>query len=56
VSLTVVFEFSLGRALGSSWDRILSDYDPSRGGLMLFGLAFMLGTPWLAARARGLTT
>jgi hypothetical protein len=56
VLLTLVFEFCLGRALGASWDRILSDYDPSRGGFMLFGLAFMLVTPWLAARARGLTT
>ncbi|HEV8442086.1 MAG TPA: hypothetical protein VGQ27_01355 [Steroidobacteraceae bacterium] len=56
VLLTLVFEFSVGRALGASWDRILSDYDPSRGGFMLLGLAFMLVTPWLAARARGLTT
>lgn len=56
VLLTLIFEFSLGRALGASWDRILSDYDPSRGGFMLFGLAFMLLTPSMAARARGLTS
>ena len=56
VLLTLVFEFCLGRALGASWDRLFSDYDPTRGGFMLFGLAFMLITPWLVARARGLTT
>jgi len=52
VVLTVIFEFALGRALGASWDRIFSDYNPARGGLMLFGLAFMAVTPMLAARLR----
>jgi len=51
-ALTVIFEFALGRALGSSWDRILSDYNPARGGLMLFGLVFMVVTPMLVARLR----
>ena len=40
------------RALGMSWDRILSDYNPARGGLMLLGLAFMLFAPLIAARLR----
>jgi len=52
VVLTIIFEFALGRALGASWDRIFSDYNPARGGLMLFGLAFMAVTPMLAARLR----
>jgi hypothetical protein len=52
VALTVVFEISLGLAIGASWTRILSDYNPARGGFMLFGLAFMGIAPWLAARMR----
>jgi hypothetical protein len=52
VSLTLIFEFAVGRATGASWDRIFSDYNPLRGGLMLFGLAFMFIAPWLAARLR----
>jgi hypothetical protein len=51
-ALTLVFELSLGRALGHSWSRILSDYIPARGGLMPLGLAFMFLTPWLARRLR----
>jgi hypothetical protein len=31
---------------------MLADYDVARGGFMLFGLAFMLIAPALAARAR----
>src|SRR5688500_18402346 len=44
VALTLAFEFSLGRATGMGWGRILSDYNPARGGLMLAGLAFMFMT------------
>jgi hypothetical protein len=42
----------LGRALGLSWFRILSDYDPSRGGFMGLGIAFMVFAPTLAAKLR----
>jgi hypothetical protein len=52
VVLTLAFEFAIGRATGASWSRILSDYDPSRGGLMLLGMAFMFLAPMLAARLR----
>jgi hypothetical protein len=52
VALTLVFELALGRAMGLSWPRILSDYNPARGGLMLAGLAFMFLTPWLTRRIR----
>ena len=47
VALTVTFELALGLATGSSWPRMLADYDPARGGLMLAGLAFMFFTPQL---------
>ena len=52
VLLTLIFEFALGRATGTSWSRILSDYNPTHGGLMLLGLAFMFITPWLTRRLR----
>jgi hypothetical protein len=53
--LTVLFEFGLGLfVLGYTWERMFEDYDLARGGLMGFGLLFMLLAPLLAARARGL--
>jgi hypothetical protein len=51
-SLTVVFELALGRLLNFSWERILSDYDASRGGLLGFGLLFLVFAPLLAAKSR----
>lgn len=54
--LTVAFELILGRLiLGLTWDRLLSDYDLTQGGLMIFGLVFLLFAPLLAARARGIS-
>jgi hypothetical protein len=53
VTLTILFEVSLGRALGYDWSRIFEDYDLSRGGLMGLGLVAMLFTPLIAARVRG---
>ncbi len=54
VALTVTFEFGLGMGvLHYNLSRMLSDYDLSRGGLMVFGLLAMLFTPLLAARVRG---
>jgi hypothetical protein len=55
VVLICVFEFSLGTALGYSRDRMLSDYDLTRGGYMSLGLLFMLFAPALAAKARRFT-
>lgn len=52
MGLTLAFEVALGRALGYPWSRIAADYDPRRGGLMTLGLAVLLLSPWLAARAR----
>jgi hypothetical protein len=52
VSMTLAFEFALGRALGASWSRILEDYNPARGGFMILGMAFLFLAPMLAARWR----
>lgn len=55
--LTVLFEFCLGHLiLGYSWKRMFEDYDITRGGLMAFGLLFMIVAPLLAARLRGRKT
>lgn len=56
--LTLLFEFGLGLfVLGYSWERMASDYDLSRGGLMPFGLVVLTLAPLLmAARLRGLDT
>jgi hypothetical protein len=54
VVLTAAFEVLLGLAVGASWDRILSDYNPARGGFMLLGLGFMFFAPRLAAKLRRL--
>ena len=52
VVLTLIFELALGRALGASWERILDDYNPARGGFMILGMAFMFLAPMLAAKWR----
>ena len=53
VVLTLIFEFTLGYFFGYSPERILSDYNIAEGGLMLFGVLFMLFAPALAAKLRG---
>lgn len=54
VVLTVTFEVTLGLFVaGLSMERILSDYDVSRGGLMIFGLLIMLLAPVISAYFRG---
>lgn len=52
VVLTIGFEIGLGTLAGFSFDRIVEDYDIQRGGLMLFGLTFMLFTPYLGGRIK----
>ena len=53
--LTLLFEFGLGIfVFNYSLDRMFEDYDISRGGLMGFGLVFVVFTPYLAARLRGI--
>ena len=50
VVLIVIFEISLGTALGYTPERMLSDYNLAKGGLMGFGLALMLFAPALGAK------
>jgi hypothetical protein len=47
------FELAIGRAQGFSWPRIRAAFDPSQGGLMLFGLLLMALAPMLGAWLRG---
>ena len=54
LALTLMFEIGLGRATGMSWDRILSDFDPSRGGLLALGMLVILVGPRLLAQRRAL--
>lgn len=49
-TLMVAFDVLFGRFyIGYSWSRIAQDFDPSRGGFMLAGLAVMVLAPWLVA-------
>jgi hypothetical protein len=53
--LMLSFEIGLGRAFGLSWERIASDYNPARGGLMIVGMCVVFAAPLaaLALRERG---
>jgi len=54
--LTVAFEIALGRfVLDVPWERILSDYNLCRGGLLPLVLLFMAAAPLIAGRLRGIT-
>jgi hypothetical protein len=51
--LTLAFEVGLGRLiLGYSWERVLSDYNLSQGGLMAIGLVILTCAPLIAAKLR----
>lgn len=51
--LTALFEFGLGFfVFNYSRERMLEDYDLSRGGLMGFGLVFMIFVPYLTPNMR----
>lgn len=50
--LMLAFEVGLGRSVGFSWERILAEYDPARGGLMMLGMGVLLLAPLLAAEGR----
>ena len=54
LALTLAFEIGLGRAMGMSWDRVASDFDPRRGGLLAFGMLAILAGPRLLAPRRAL--
>ena len=51
VLFTIAFEIVLGRiVLGYSWNRVLSDYDLARGGLLSLGLVIFALSPLIAAK------
>jgi hypothetical protein len=51
--LTLLFELSLGSIFGLTWERIISDYDLRRGGLLPLGLIVLTISPLVAARLQG---
>ena len=52
--LTFIFDVGLGVILfDGSFGRVMADYDPRRGGLMLLGMAVLGLAPYLAATLRG---
>lgn len=52
--LTLAFDAVVARATHLSLDAFLGDYDPSRGGLMAFGLLVLLVAPAIGARMAGI--
>ena len=55
--LTLAFEVGLGRLiLGYSWERVLSDYNLSQGGLMVIGLVILTFAPLIAVKLRNTLT
>lgn len=52
--LTIGFEIALGRFIMQlSWERIFSDYNLLRGGLMPIGLLVLTLSPLITAKMRG---
>jgi hypothetical protein len=48
--LMASFDILFGRYyIGYSWSRVLQDFDPSRGGYLVLGLAVMVLAPWITA-------
>ena len=57
LALTLAFEFLFGRYVaGVSWGRLLSDYDPTRGGFLALGMIMLALSPLVAAKLRRLPT
>src|SRR6188474_1385773 len=52
VILTFAFEVGVGRLVGYSWQRIFSDFNLARGGLLAIGLLVMGVAPRIAASLR----
>lgn len=51
--LTLLFEIGFGRfVMHSGWDRILSDFNITKGGLLPLGMIFMAFSPLIAAKLR----
>lgn len=55
LALTLAFEFLFGRYVaGASWQRLLSDYDPTRGGFLALGMVVLALSPLIAGKLRRL--
>ena len=55
LSLTLAFEVLFGRlVMGASWERLASDYNVLKGGLLPFGMLVLLLSPLIASKVRGL--
>ena len=50
--LTFGFEVGLGLAFGYSLQRILADYNPIQGGLMLFGMSILAFSLFIISKLR----
>jgi len=50
LTVTLAFEFGLGRAVGRPWDAMRADYDLTRGGLLSIGMVVLAISPWIAAQ------
>ena len=51
----LAFDVVFGRLVfRASWERMLGEFDPRRGGLLGFGMAFLFLAPLLVARLRAL--
>lgn len=50
--LSLAFEIGVGRLVGVSWGRILSDFDLSQGGLLGLGMLVLLIAAPVTARVR----
>jgi hypothetical protein len=54
LGLTLAFEVLFGRlVMGYSWERLTSDYNLLRGGLLPIGLLVLAVAPLIAAKVRG---
>jgi hypothetical protein len=57
LTLTLAFELLFGRCVaGASWDRLLSDYDPSKGGFLGLGMIVLALSPLAATKLRSQPT
>jgi len=51
--LMASFDVLFGRYyIGYSWSRVTQDFDPTRGGYLLLGMAVMVLAPWVVAPRR----
>ena len=55
LALMLAFDFAFGRLVFRvPWDRIMSDFDLRRGGLLGIGMLILFAAPLLVAKLRGL--